>query len=404
MDQDIRARDIERLDQAWRGMEAAIAALGAKVREVTADASPMHRFEGYRAALAAIAENYANQLHVDRRRPEWLPTIGQLFNYGATNPDFVYRAIHLEQGASYRVWGRRGDGELLDVQQMTGWFGHERAVGQPPCITLTNQLFDAEEVAFDAEGNFHFILSPEPCDGAWWKLEPGTTSLLVRDYFTDYATQGRATALHADRLDSGPDRGATLPAIDQAAAMIDGLARALVDLGPYIAIPQGPAGAANQFREMNFGAVAGANDQRYFQASFRIRPGEALIGEWLLPEDYAYWGITLYTDAYQLMNSFNRQSNLNHALASVGDDGVFRFVISHDDPGVANWLDPDGHEQGLVMARTKGGKNAGLPTVRLVPANALREYLAADVARVTPDERALRLAQRRRHYQLRENC
>lgn len=396
--------DIEKLDQAWKGIGDAISTLGEKIRKVTATEDALHRYEAYKAALAIIADNYASQFHFDRQRPESLPSVSPIFNWGATNPDFTYRVMHIEPGGSYRVWGRRGDSELIDMQQMIGWFGHAREAGKPTSMTVANEVFEAKNIKLDAQANFDFILSPDPREGQWWKLEAGVDTLLLRDYFTDYATQGRATTFHIDRL-GAKDQGNTVPDMGDAAARLEALARALQDQTMFVVLPKPADGAEiNRYKELNFGSVAGAADQRYFQARFSIRPGQALIGKWAVPKDYMYWGITLYSDAYLMLNIMNRQTNLNHALARVGADKAFYFVISHEDPGVANWLDVDGHDQGMVMLRTKGCLSPEVPSLQLVPMDQVLQHLPRDIAMVSASERQSTLAHRRRHYQLRENC
>jgi len=43
--------------------------------------------------------------------------------------------------------------------------------------------------------------------------------------------------------------------------------------------------------------------------------------------------------------------SLNRAQTTQEDDGSFRMVIAHEDPGVANWLDTEGKPMGLVFWR-----------------------------------------------------
>lgn len=47
----------------------------------------------------------------------------------------------------------------------------------------------------------------------------------------------------------------------------------------------------------------------------------------------------------------HRTSSLNNGQARPNRDGTFTFVISARDPGVYNWLDPEGQPAGLFAAR-----------------------------------------------------
>jgi hypothetical protein len=42
-------------------------------------------------------------------------------------------------------------------------------------------------------------------------------------------------------------------------------------------------------------------------------------------------------------------------------DGIYRFVIAHEDPGVPNWLDTTGYSEGLMSLRWAYPKST--PTV-----------------------------------------
>lgn len=159
----------------------------------------------------------------------------------------------------------------------------------------------------------------------------------------------------------------------------------------------------NRHWEIKYGTQAGAQDQRYFLARFNVKPDEALVGHFTVPEDAVYWGMTLYDHWYAELNYGNRQINLNKGLARMDKNRVVHFVVSHQDPGVANWLDLDGHEQGMLATRTKGCMgNVESPEVKLVPFNEVSKHLPETITMVTPEERERELAVRRDHYHRRE--
>jgi hypothetical protein len=80
-------------------------------------------------------------------------------------------------------------------------------------------------------------------------------------------------------------------------------------------------------------------------------------------------------------------------------------VISHRDPGVANWLDTEGHRRGLIMLRWQGLSGAladeQQPSARLVAFDSLLTELPADVAAFSPAERYEQLRARRENVQQR---
>jgi len=397
--------EIAKLDSAWKGIEKSIDTLGALVRSQPANQDPLHRFEGYKSALSLIAESYVNQVHYDRKRPEVLPYLGSIFNYGGPSPDFIYRMVHIEPGATYRVWGQRGNAAIIDFQQFVGWFGQNAE--KRSSVTMTNQLFDAINTKLDVQGNFDFILSPKKHDEPWWKLESNVNTLMIREYFIDYATQDRSMRIFFDKL-IDEDKETTVLNLEESNDKLNGVAYALRDYGFCFTFPEIHSRVGdNAYMELNFGSDAGAADQRYFQARFNIKPGQALIGRWKVPVGCSYWSTALYNDQYQVLSYGNRQVNLNNALAKTGKDGECYFVLSHQDPGIANWLDLDGHEQGLVLTRTKGENGQRLagemPALTLVSANEVLQHLPEDISMVNENEREKNLAMRRRHFHIREN-
>ena len=56
--------------------------------------------------------------------------------------------------------------------------------------------------------------------------------------------------------------------------------------------------------------------------------------------DSRYWSFQLYNLAwFELVDPVDRQTSLSHEQVSIDGDGRVRVVVSHRDPGVANWLD-----------------------------------------------------------------
>ncbi len=80
--------------------------------------------------------------------------------------------------------------------------------------------------------------------------------------------------------------------------------------------------------------------------------------------------------------------------ASVDDDGVFRCVISHADPGVYNWLDCGGYTWGTLNGRWLLTDAWPEPEMRVVPFDDVDKHVPASTRRITPDERSEMLRQR----------
>ena len=116
---------------------------------------------------------------------------------------------------------------------------------------------------------------------------------------------------------------------------------------------------------------------------------------------------TLFTATSNLITSWSVKTvrfrswisvwpNCAEYQARLDGDGVFRGVIAHRDPGVPNWLDCAGQQQGSIAARFLLAESAPEPALRRVPWGELRSQLPAETPRVEPAEREALLARRRR--------
>jgi len=391
--------NVKNIDQAWIEVEKSIHALGDVVKEVTAKDDSVGRFEAYRALLSVIMDNYLNLIYADRNRPEYLPWLGMLTNYGGPSPDFRYGIVQLEPGASYRVWGTRGHAEFVDFQQFVGWHGLKDGFKSSP----SQKTFESENIHVDAQGNFGFVLGPEsPGHGDWWKLEPGVTTIVIREIFTDL-TQKETAVFHLEKIGFN-DEGPTVVPAAEAAERLRALARSFKDWAFTFKLGKTFAKVGdNRFEEdPRFNDKSGQNDVRFMLMRFNIPPGQALVGIWKPPAQCRYWDFSLVTDQIQSFNTGYRQISVNKSAANMGSDGLFHFVISHKDPLVANWLDLDGHSVGIVQGRAKQCQGRDIPSVKLVAEGEIPKHLPPDIKMVTAEERAANLALRHAAYQARE--
>ena len=79
-------------------------------------------------------------------------------------------------------------------------------------------------------------------------------------------------------------------------------------------------------------------------------PDEALVitGRW---PDCKFGSLCLWNRFQQTFDYRFRSVSLNRAQTQLEDDGSFRMILAHQDPGVPNWLDTEGHALGLMFWR-----------------------------------------------------
>jgi hypothetical protein len=353
------------------------------------------RTEGLRHLLRSLARGVSTTIEGgDHEHPElaWVHPM----KFGQDNPDGLYQAARVDLSHTYRLSGNVGSVRYLGFTMMSFDFDGG------PIEQLLN--LNGDQLGAAADGGFSVVFSPDPPppgsdDDTWFQLPAHRSNLMVRQFFGDWEAEVPAD-LHLECIDPGPAVSRLDP---------DGLSSGLRQLLRLsVAVPAFWTGFGRRHLdrgEVNtFGHVSstpestmskgGSPDQSYGQCWWRVAEDEALLYEVEVPE-CSYWGVQLGDVWYQSLDWVNRQSSLNGQQAVI-DDGVFRAVISHREPGIANWLDTTGASQGCITYRWNQSASAPVPSLRLVPFDDVADHLPADTARLTPDERAESLRRRRR--------
>jgi hypothetical protein len=153
---------------------------------------------------------------------------------------------------------------------------------------------------------------------------------------------------------------------------------------------------ANDFvPPMDMSSMGAAAENRPVIGRWELEPDEALILE-VEPPRGVYWSISLGNPWLETIHYGRHQSSLNGHQAVVDPDGLVRFVLCSQDPGVANWLDTAGHSNGAMLLRCVRTETAPVPRVRVVKVDEVRSALPAETTLTTPQQRALVIEARRR--------
>jgi hypothetical protein len=118
---------------------------------------------------------------------------------------------------------------------------------------------------------------------------------------------------------------------------------------PFVSNVPNDVATPYSFRDSGL-PVPGAADIVYSMGKWDLAPDEALVMTGRLP-DGIFTNVMLWNKQMQTLDYRNRVSSLNAAQLAREADGSYRIVISARDPGVANWLDTDGHAAGTIFWR-----------------------------------------------------
>ncbi len=376
------------LDAAWRTYGERIRDAGERITGPGYPDDPRLRAEGYRYVNRLT--HLAYQIYVefgDPARPSLFRYGDDTTPFGATNTDNNYYRAVLDPAGTYRITGDvTGVKELLfSVQDGEFVFGKTDVLAE----------LSLEELEVGADGALELFLGGPNKPANWLPLAPEAEYLNVREFVGDWETDALAT-LYMERLDHvdpiqhlTPEQHAA--ALDQVATWVEA----------SVEIWKNYAAGLRSFVPTNalqapLKPVGGAENMLHGAGQWDLEPHQALLIEFDRPE-VTYWSIQTYLLDWMVPLDFaNRVTSLNDGQLRQDDDGIFRIVLSHVDPGVHNWLDTSELPHGLFTYRYVRATHAPAPTTLLIDAEKVMEALPAGTPTVTAEERRSQIAARRR--------
>lgn len=371
--------------RAWHGLLEALRGAGDLLASDRVPATPLEQAAGYRHLLVLLALGIDEALRPsDPAEPHLGPgNVDAALKWGMDCPDAAYLGAPVRSDATYRITGNRGTVRYLGFQVMAGIEAAANVV--------------ADDLEISGDGGLELVLSAEERPGNWMPLADGASSFVVRQFFYDWDTEEPAR-LAIERVEGGTPGEAT-PALTPTL-----VARQLAALGEFVDASLrfwldveegGRARGVNRFREPAARTdLGGAAENVTVWGSWELDDDRALVIE-VTPPEALYWSVALGNYWWESLDFAGHQTSLNGHQAVVDPDGVFRAVVAHRDPGVANWLDTCGHRLGPMIFRWVRAAAAPVPDVRLVPLTEVGGVLPAGTARVDTETRR-RIVGRRR--------
>jgi len=325
--------------------------------------------------------------HADPKQPSFQRQNDLITQWGGPNADNVYRHARVEPGRRYRVRGRMHSCQEFILAIRAG-FMHLPTWGTLVEIT-------ASELGIAEGDEFDFVVG----EGGQVPLPDGALTVSIREYYFDWS-EAEPALFTIECLDDDagepPARRTAAATAAQLREGIDGVAHSAEYWNTYMR-EKAAEGVANTFAPA-FALDKGLDAARYSFCFWDLDPDDALVVEVPVPPA-RYWTFQLYELAwFELVDVADRLSSLNHTQAPVGGDDVIRLVLSHTDPGVANWLDASGRRTGLLTYRafwTTG--EVPTPTTRIVPVAEVAAAMPTGTALLDAAGRAAQMTARRRH-------
>lgn len=296
--------------------------------------------DGYRLAFSLLRVAVDAYVWGDRDKPILVDVTGPYLKWGGDNSDAFYQLAPLYPDRTYRVTGNRGDAVYLSMT----------VYGGPGDGRYSNRIvgtMNDRTLSFDAEGNFEFVLSPDPQAGSWLKLDSDAEFALTRDYLADPETDRRPTwkIQAVDPPGRRPDSAADLAArLRSAKAWL----HEQVSFLPTRIEP--PNEILEPFPVLGNAYGWSAADASYAMGAYELRSDQALIVEGTSP-DCVFWNLCLWNPFLHTYDYTYERVTINSRHVSYEPDGSWRIVISEQNPGHPNWVSTAGRPTGLIWLR-----------------------------------------------------
>ncbi len=383
------------LKQSWEQFCEQLKQAGDIVFRETGPTKAVSKATGLR--LLARNISLAMQFELENNNPDFpelLHYFDPLRKQGGDNTDALYVGAPVNGQHTYRIRGERGSAAFFAVTVLedgnTPWGG--AVVG-----TILGKDFNLTE-----DGRFELIISPdpEPDDYAgsgknWIQSSPATYRVTFRQFFADWlnerpmvanieclSQQGRHPQLTPETLADGLQRSASWvnDSVHYWADMIDKWKQQ-----PHTFLSYGEL----ESNKIDF-TPGGAPIIAFWQ----LAEGEALVVR-VTPPKADYWAVEFGNYWWETMDYRYHMSSTNCHHAQLEANGELILVISHNDLGAANWLDPCEHEEGYITFRWVGSDSYPKPECEKLSEAELRKRFPALLGRVSAQQRLDQLAERR---------
>ncbi|MET0545063.1 MAG: DUF1214 domain-containing protein [Caulobacterales bacterium] len=321
---------------------------------------------------------------------------------GGNGADFHYVTVFLDGEQTYRLRVKMNDSQMLLAQ-------HNSAL---PGVEGSKMLANYEITDFDVKpnGTAEIILSADEHKGNWIKLdrEAGYQWFLFRPVVSNWTNKGadleieRISEIAPGHYDADDfDEAGVARRIGLATDFLRYMVKSwMLAFHPWI---MKKSGVVNKFEIMGGeeSGEVGSPSALYIFAPYDLKDDEALIMDMKAPPNGPYWSVQLFDIFLRTIDFRTHQTALSMDLLHQDSDGGVRVVISHRDPGVANWLETSGFSKGQILVRAYLTTNASNPTAKVVKVSDVLSHLPDSTKRISAQDRAAAMLARRKGYERR---
>lgn len=258
------------------------------------------------------------------------------------NPDNSNREIPIDGTSAYEIRGRFGRPPTQFTIEIVADFDGYAGLGR------TLSALTSQAIVADPDGGFTITIDRQPADGRpnHLRSEPGRLWVFARDSMTDWRQV--PTSLSVTRIGGPPPQ----PERPEAAIIEDIVGSMSIWVGfwrgfkdDFLGYPEPNRLVGPNGRPGGWGFLAGGR--------FRLGEDDSVV---VTTTDGGanYTGFQIADPWTISPDPVHRLASLNKAQARPNADGSYTYVLSARDPGVHNWIDTVGLQEGWMLLRWQG--------------------------------------------------
>ena len=334
---------------AWDTLLKAMAEATARVYSEEMGLSEIDRAEGMRALTQTFS--LAAEIHIEKGNPRepaftnWMASGRKVLG---DNPDARYDSAPVSAGHIYEVYGTlSGCAAQTFTVYGRGPLGWNNVAGE----------LVPDQMELGPNGEFSVILSKErPADAKnWIELNDSAHMFLMRQFFNDTPIEKRPRDFEIRRLDAPETPEIYTEAefalrTEAAAEFFTVVIDATFGLAQMRSDPANSMEPPAEFNPAIVGIYYPSVYNIYFGGWFELEEDEALVFE---GDDLrgGYAIVHIMNGWLQSIEGPGGNQKFNKTTLKTNPDGSWRAIVAHKDPGVANWLNPHGHQKGHFTLR-----------------------------------------------------
>lgn len=339
--------------------------------------------------MRTLAHAYIFMARADTDYPEFIAYSNIVLNLFGINPDAVYWIAVVDGKKSYKISGQRGT-----VHEVNFLIGND-FMGMGPEYGKTFHGAYLDDFAINPDGTFDILVSaqkPDDYSGNWMPLDEQANYIFVRNI--RYHPGETDPRMAIEKISGDNDGKPRTLDFDKVVDDMVNYVRHSAELYFLTTERLAREGVINRLIVANFGGIGGSTSQVYMDGLFDIRQDEAMVVTARIPDSCTYWNFQVSDLLLQDPDYMRYQTHLNGHVNRADGDGVTRLVLSHKDPGVANWIDLVDVEKGYMVMRLIGCQGMEKPSLEKIPFAKLDSALPEDTRRVSPEQRKTDLRNR----------